>query len=350
MLPIPKSIKRILILGSDEALNSYTGKGSGKVLGYDIISPLQGIEEIYGRDRVKRLIRPSEDDIKTASVILYFINKPAGEGIDIPYDMPKINDELQKISSINPNIVVLYSGGNGLPMPWLKNIKGLLFTYFLGQEGGRAIAHVLSGNVNPSGKLPFTVEKDFKDNPAFNYNKLPDGSFYWKGGKINSAEIYRKFGRIKIPYKEGIYIGYRWYDKHNIEVQFPFGYGLSYTTFSISSPETNHKKENWKGGSKLQIKTHVYNTGDSYGKEILQLYIQPLQNEGNRALKELKRFKKISLEKGMSKEVIFTLMPQDLAYWDEGKKKWNIESGTYRILIGNSSLDLKSIDLNYFIK
>ncbi|WP_369047966.1 beta-glucosidase [Tenacibaculum sp. UWU-22] len=350
ILPINKDVKQILVLGTDEALTSYTGNGSGKVLGYDVVTPLQGLKETFGENRVKRVIKPTEDDIKNASIILYFANKPAGEGFDIKYNSLNIADKLLKISKINPNIVVLYSGGNGIPMPWIKNVKGLLFTYFLGQEGGHAIANVLSGKVNPSGKLPFTIEKDFKDSPAYNYNVLPDGTIYWEGNKPNSAEIYEKFGRIKIPYKEGIYIGYRWYDKNNIKVRYPFGYGLSYTNFKISKPKANLNSKKWNGNTNLKIVANVSNTGKVEGKETIQLYIQPLNNKGNRAIKELKRFKKINLKKGTSKEVSFTLNPQDFSYWSEKEDQWKIDQGKYRIMVGSSSQELKCIDITYSIK
>ena len=239
ILPLdPASVKKIIVVGTDEALNVYSGKGSGAVEGYDQVNYLDGLKNIYG-NKIVHDSPVSDEEIKSADAVLYFINKKASEGSDINFDLPDVSQNLNKYAALNKNLVVIFSGGNGFAMPWLNKTKGLIFAYLLGQKSGTAMANVISGKVNPSGKLPFTIEKEFSDNPSYDYNKMSDGNYYWGGGKNNSKQIQSKFGDVEIPYNEGIYIGYSWYDKKKITPQFPFGYGLSYTKFNYSNIESS---------------------------------------------------------------------------------------------------------------
>src|SRR5699024_2353648 len=194
---------------------------------------------------------------------------------DVPFDMPDVNKKIAHYAKLNKNLVVIYSGGNGFSMPWLSKTKGLIFAYLLGQESGTALANVISGKVNPSGKLPFTIEKTFKDSPAFGYNKMKDGKYYWEGHGGSDRKYKKMFGDIELSYNEGIYIGYRWYDKKNIQPQFPFGFGLSYTTFKISDIKVSSKSI--EKNKPVTISFKIKNTGKVAGAEVAQLYIHKIE-------------------------------------------------------------------------
>lgn len=340
ILPLqPANIKRIVVLGTEEALTVYTGKGSGNVTGYDHVDYLAGLKNIYG-DKIFRQINENNEEIKSADVVLYFINKPAGEGFDVPYDLPKdIEQNVIKYANLNKNIVVIYSGGNGFPMPWVSNVKGLVFAYLLGQERGTALANILSGKVNPSGKLPFTIEKDFKDSPAKDYNKMSDGNYYWKGGKGDSKKIYTQFGAVPINYTEGIYIGYRWFEKKKIQPQFPFGYGLSYTNFNYGDIKSSGTLKN--KDKEIYITFNLINTGNVDGAEVTQLYIHEIKNMVDRPVKELKGFQKVYLKSGETKVIKIPVKLNDLAYWNDKTHQWQVNHGEYLVEVGSSSTDIK---------
>jgi beta-glucosidase len=337
ILPIdPKKAGKIVVLGSGKALTDYSGTGSGHVSGYDRINYLNGLRNIYG-NKIIRSNNITDNEIRSADVVLYFINKWAGEGSDVPFALPdSVNNDIIRYSHLNKNIVVIYSGGNGFAMPWLSNVKGVIFAYLLGQESGVAMANVISGKVNPSGKLPFTIEKNFEDNPAYGYNKI-GGKYYWGAGD-KFAEMYqyqKKFGSIIIPYNEGIYIGYRWYEKEKITPQFPFGFGLSYTVFKISDIKTSSLTIK-KGGS-IIVSFNIKNTGKVAGAEVAQLYIHRINPKVNQPPKELKGFKKIFLKPGEAKKVKIPLNQHDFAFWSTTKHRWKVNPGKYEVEVGVSS-------------
>lgn len=339
ILPLDKhDLNRIVVLGTAEALHAFTGKGSGNVTGYDQTDYLTGLKDIYG-NKIIRSKEISDDGIRSADAVLYFISKHAGEGSDDPFDLPdSINNDIIRCSGLNKNIVVIYSGGNGFSMPWLSRVKGVVFAYLLGQESGIALANIISGQVNPSGKLPFTIEKDFKDSPAFDYNKMSDGKYYWGGGKGIERKYSDQFGHLELQYKEGIYIGYRWYDKKQIKPQFPFGFGLSYTTFKISDIKASSDK--FLKNNPVVISFNISNTGKLAGAQTAQLYIHPVNNTTDRPIKELKGFKKVFLAPGESKRVQIPIDLQDISFWNNKTKRWSTAPGSYSIEIGPSSNEI----------
>lgn len=339
ILPIkPASVKKIVVLGTDEALEVYTGKGSGMVEGYDHINYLTGLKNVYG-DKVVYNKEISDEEISSADVVLYFITRPSGEGFDVDFNLPEVQDSVKRYANLNKNLVVISSGGSGFAMPWLPSAKGFVFAYLLGQERGEALTNIISGKVNPSGKLPFTIEKDFSESPAKDYNKMSDGKYYWRGGKPNSREYQKQFGNIETPYNEGIYIGYRWYNKKNIEPQFPFGFGLSYTTFSFGKIDAAGKKVT--KGKPVTITFTITNTGTVAGAEVAQLYVSDVKSTVDRPVKELKGFKKVFLQPGESKKVAISIDWKDLAFWSEKEHKWVVEPGDFIIEAGSSSNDIK---------
>jgi beta-glucosidase len=227
------------------------------------------------------------------------------------------DDLIERISRVNPNTVVVLTAGSPLEMPWIGDVSSVLQAWYLGQEVGNAIGDIIFGEVNPSGKLPQTFPVRLEDNPA--YINYPG-----ENGKVR--------------YGEGIFVGYRYYDEKKIIPLFPFGYGLSYTTFEYSSLSVVRDKI--KPGEILEVSVTVTNTGDRPGKEVVQVYVRDAQSRLIRPEKELKGFRKIMLQPGESKVVDFKLTADHLAYYDPAISSWIAEKGEYEVLIGSSSQDI----------
>jgi beta-glucosidase len=224
------------------------------------------------------------------------------------------------VSAVNPNTIIVIMAGAPYDLNEIKKSNHtVVWSWFNGSEAGNALADVLKGVINPSGKLPFTFPVSLHDSPAFNLGTYP--------GKGLTAD-----------YKEGILVGYRWYDTKKIEPQFPFGYGLSYTDFSISKLFTD--KSSYKKDETIHAKFTIKNTGSSYGAEVVQLYVGDPVCSVLRPEKELKAFEKIFLKPGETKTVEMQVKVADLAFYDESKKAWNTEAGEYILELGKSSRNI----------
>lgn len=226
---------------------------------------------------------------------------------------------INKVLDVNPNTIVVLIGGAPYDIAGIKSkAKAIVWSWFNGSEGGNALADVLLGNINPSGKLPWTMPKDINESPAHATNSFP--------------------GDKTVTYKEGILVGYRWFDTKNIEPLYPFGYGLSYTSFNIGSFSANKKSYNKQ--ETILIKCTVKNTGKRKGAEVVQLYVSNPGSSVMKADKELKAFSKVMLQPGESKVVEMKIKVADLAFYDETKNAWNTEAGEYILQLGNSSRDI----------
>jgi beta-glucosidase len=238
------------------------------------------------------------------------------EGSDRP-DLELPNDQSQLIAEIikvNKNtIVILNNGGPVLVNKWIDNVPALLETWFYGQEGGNAIADVLLGNYNPSGRLPFSWPRKWEDCSAYKTYKAMDSTTY---------------------YDDGIYVGYRHYEKKHIEPQFPFGFGKSYTRFAYENLKI-------KRGDNIKVSFTLINTGSIKGEETAQLYIRDVESSVDRPVKELKGFSKVLLEPGEKKLITLELTKDDLSFYDVKTKSWIAEPGEFEILVGSSSADIK---------
>lgn len=266
------------------------------------------------------LITAIETAKKSDAVILFVGNAYTieSEGFDRKdLILPGNQDYLiKKICEVNPNtVVVLIAGAPVVMNEWIDKVDGIVQAWFPGTEGGNAIADVLLGNYNPSGKLPMTFPKRWEDCSAFN-------SYMKKEGETD--------------YDDGIFVGYRHFDKYNIEPLFPFGFGLSYTTFNYENLTIENVSDD-----KYEVKFTITNTGKVDGSEIAQLYISHINPMIEKAPKELKGFNKIELKAGESKTVKITISKNDFAYFDEGIKDWKVDPGKYKILVGASSRDIK---------
>ena len=207
--------------------------------------------------------------------------------------------------------------GGPCTMPWIDKAPAVLQSWFPGQEFGNSLYDLIFGKVNPSGKLTTTFPKKLKDTPAFKH---------YPGENL------------QMDYLEGLYVGYRWYEKENIEPLFCFGHGLSYTNFEYDNLKVIPPQIE---DAVISLSLNVKNTGEIKGKEVVQVYVTVENSNVDRPLKELKSFKKIDLEISESQTVIFNLTERDLAYWDVDKKAWALEPAEYKVLVGPSSKDIK---------
>lgn len=240
------------------------------------------------------------------------------EGFDRPYDLPADQlDLLRQAAKYNPHLLaVLNCGGNLGIEKWLADVSALIHAWYPGQNGNLAVAEAIFGDLNPSGKLPDTFEKRWEDSPAFgNYPGTSDN-----GGRVE--------------YKEGIYVGYRWFDKKNIAPTFPFGYGLSYTSFLM------HDLDLKKSGTDVETTLKVSNTGKRDGTEVVQVYVRPLNSSIDRPVQELKGFARVSLKAGETKTVSIPLNADAFATYDSKTHAWINPEGQYEIAVGSSSRDI----------
>jgi len=260
---------------------------------------------------------------KNSEVALVFAGLPEAfesEGRDRDdIELPGAQNELiSAIAAVNPNTVVVMNVGAPVSMPWVDEVAAILLVYYPGQENGNAIANILTGVVNPSGKLPITLPVKIEDSPAY----------------INAAYD----GARKVRYGEGIFLGYRYFDKVQIAPLFPFGHGLSYTTFEYSDLQLPEKVE---GSEDFEVRVTVKNTGDMTGKDVVQIYIADPISSLPRPPKELKGFAKVELEPGEQMSLTFKLDQRALSFYHPEKKTWVSEPGSFEVLAGSSSRDIR---------
>ncbi len=280
---------------------------------------LQGAFAPDPDDRLERAVALA----KQSDVAIIFGGMPKGfesEGRDRPHmKLPGEQDALiAAVAAVNPNTVVVLNVGSPVEMPWADDVAAIVLAYYMGQEGGHAVANVLSGAVNPSGKLPVTFPKRYEDNPSF----------------INYP------GTMEVLYGEGIFVGYRYYDKKDVEPLFPFGHGLSYTTFAYSDPQVPATVE---AGEPVRVSVTVTNTGAVAGQEVVQVYVGDPVSSLVRPPKELKGFKKVHLEPGQSAVVEFTLDERALSFYDPYRGQWVAEPGAFTVSFGSSSRDIRAV-------
>ena len=332
ILPLKKECK-VALIGKYAAAPRYQGGGSSHINSFKVISAL---DYLKNRAEVEYAKGFDDEDIidealfeeaiakaKNCEVALLFFGLPysaESEGYDRTHiNLPNCQNELVKrIWKVQKNIVVVLHNGSPVALPWLDSVKGVVEAYLGGEGVGEAVSKVLYGDVNPSGKLPETFPKQLEDNPSY--------LFY--GGN---------FGHVE--YREGVFVGYRYYESKNEEVLFPFGHGLSYTTFSYSNLKLD--KEKMKDTEILQVSVEITNTGSLKGKEVVQLYVESINCEVLRPVKELRAFEKVELKPGETKTVTFTLREREFAYWDVRLHDWLVPSGQYKVLVGSSVKDIR---------
>ena len=375
ILPLdPTNTPNILVVGENAVRKLTDGGGSSELKVKDMFSPLDAIRGIYG-DGVKfaegyRTGRPMYDAeeimpaaildslrneavgmAKDADVVIYIggLNKNGFQDCESTdrreYNLPWNQDKLiEELAAVNPNLIVANVSGNAYAMPWLDKVPAVLQSWYLGTMIGPSMADVISGKVNPSGKLPFSFPKKLEDNGAHYFGEISYPGI--EGTTAGNAAADLKGADVSAgndpqqEYLEDILVGYRWHDTRNIPALFPFGYGLSYTTFKYGNATLSSKDMAPDGTVTVTIP--VTNTGSVEGKEIVQLYIQDEKSSLPRPVKELKGFRKITLAPGETKEVSFTITPDDLKFFDDSRHEWIAEPGKFRAMIGASSTDIRS--------
>jgi beta-glucosidase len=334
ILPVKSDNSPEIIITGKYVKDMAAGGGSAHVEGYNRVTLWKALKDRLG-DKIKYKKNPSDKQLKKADVVIISTGTFDREGCDRPFTLPEEeNRKIMEIAGKNPNTIVLVNSGAGIKMiDWNDKVAAILYCWYGGQIGNVAVAEIITGITNPCGKLPITIEKRFEDSPAYPY--LPEGSKLYSGWAKNEQE----YPLYDVHYKEGIFVGYRWYEYKNIEPLYPFGYGLSYTSFVYDSLQIIPKS--YKVNEEYTVSFMLKNCGNRDGAEVAQLYIQDIESSFPRPLKELKGFKKVFLKTGESRRIEIHLNKEDFSFWNPRIKEWDIEPGKFNIIIGSSSKDIK---------
>lgn len=333
ILPLDMN-KKIAFIGKFAECPRHQGGGSSHINSYKVTSALEAVKDIcevsysegYLTDEDRMDEKLIDDAVKTAKdcdIAVLFVGLPdlfESEGYDRSHiRLPECQLELiKRVGEVNKNVVIVLHNGSAVEMPFADDVKGILEAYLGGQAVGQAEVDILFGKKNPCGKLAETFPRKLSDNPSYL-------NFPGEGDRVR--------------YQEGIFIGYRYYDKKEIEPLFPFGYGLSYTTFEYKDIEVSKTEMN--DDEELVVTVTIKNTGNVKGKEIVQLYVNDEQSSVIRPVKELKGFEKVSLNPGEEKRIAFVLNKRSFAYYNTDICDWYTEYGKYNILVGSSSRDIR---------
>lgn len=355
LLPIDAAkYQNILVVGDNAVRLLNQGGGSSELKVKDMVSPLDGLRAVYGdkvayakgyaagrpmygradeipQNVVDSLRAEAVEMAKKADLVVlvgglnknHFQDCEGGDRLE--YGLSFGQDELiEALLGVNKNLVLVLLSGNAVEMPWVSRVPAIVQGWYLGSMGGKSLADILSGAVNPSGKLPFSFPAKLTDCGAHAFDELS-----YPGDSI------------KQEYKEDILVGYRWHDTKKVPALFPFGHGLSYTTFTYGKPVASAKAMAADGT--LTLTVAVKNTGSVAGKEIVQLYIGDDKCSVLRPVKELKHFAKVALAPGEEKNVTFTLTPDDLKFYDEASAAWKYEPGKFKAYVCASSADVRGV-------
>lgn len=367
ILPLDTAkVKTIAVIGENAIKMMTVGGGSSSLKVKYELSPLDGIKRRFGSyadivyargyvgdpsgeyngvitgqnltdDRTpEEILAEAVEVAKNADVVIYIggLNKSYHQdcedsdrsGLELPYNQDEV---IRQLAKANRNLVVVNISGNPVAMPWTKDVAAIVQAWYLGTECGNAIASVLSGDVNPSGKLPMTFPMALTDVGAHSLDGYPGAA------RSDGSDI------VDCNYAEGLFVGYRWSDKNKIKPLFPFGHGLSYTGFKYGKPVVDSQVMTSDG--KIIVKVPVTNIGDRAGAEVVQLYISDVKSSLPRPVKELKDFKKVSLAPSETAEIQFEITPDKLAYFDDTKHEWIAEPGDFAAMIGASAADIRHI-------
>lgn len=363
VLPVDLTrIRKIAVIGENALKMMTVGGGSSSLKAQHEISPLEGIrrrvgdkaEVIYARGYVgdetgeyngvvtgqnlketRSAAELKAEAVKVASeadcvIFIGGLNKSDGQDcentdrkdLSLPYGQDEL---IEALAGANANLIVVNISGNAVAMPWAGKVAAIVQGWYLGSEAGTSLAAVLMGDVNPSGKLPFTFPARLEDVPAHSLGQY---------SAVRSKDV------TTVQYNEGIFVGYRWTDRQKkVQPLFSFGHGLSYTTFEYGKPVVD--KREMKADEQLTVTVPVKNTGSREGKEVVQLYIRDKKSSVERPVKELKGFCKVSLKPGEEKEVSFTIDRSALSYFDAGSHQWMAEPGAFEAIVAASAIDIR---------
>ena len=290
-------------------------------------------EENLLSDDVKKMAAAAD----VAVVAVGFDPNSESEGLDRTFTLPWGQDALiEAVAAANPHTIVTLTGGGGMDTHrWLDKVPALLHTWYPGQEGGTAIAEVLFGKHNPEGKLPVSFDRSWQDNPSYkDYYPIPGADTKLHVVEVGHPDVDYVIPHVK--YNDKLMVGYRYWTTTGKHPLFPFGFGLSYTTFSFSKLDAPASAP---AGSEVKVSFDVTNTGNVEGAEVAQLYVSDPSAKAQRPERELKGFEKVRLAPGETKQVTLTLDARSFSYWDETAHKWTIDPGKFVIHVGDSSED-----------
>ena len=353
ILPVRvEKYKKIAVIGENATKSLVIGGGSSSLKVAYEVSPLEGLIRKYGKENIVHsmgyasgpsvygkeiksklnadsLIAAALETAKNAEIVFYIggLNKnhfQDCEGADrksmsLPFEQDKL---INALLSVNKNLVVILCTGNAVEMPWINDVPAIVQNWYLGSEAGNALANILSGDVNPSGKLPFSFPKKLEDNAAHSF------------GAISVPGVGKKQ-----EYLEDILVGYRWFDAKKIVPQFAFGHGLSYTSFQYGKASVD--KSVCSGKDVVKLTLSVKNTGKVKGSEVVQVYVSDEKCTILRPVKELKAFSKVMLQVGESKQVELELPVKNWSFYNDKTKQWELESGKFTLLVGSSASDIR---------
>ena len=365
ILPMAADPKKIVVVGENAVKMMTVGGGSSSLKAKLEVSPLDGIkarwpeaEVIWERGYVgdigtdyngvstgqdlregrsaSALVADAVKAVEGADYVIFIggLNKADNqdaEGLDrLQYGLPYNQDAvIEALAAATDKLVVVNISGNAVAMPWVEKVPAIVQDWYLGTQAGHSLADVLSGDVNPSGHLPFTIPVSYADNPVQTEAQYPG---ILRDTMLDGLPV------LDMEYTEGIYVGYRWYDLHG-GVLFPFGHGLSYTTFEFGEPTLS--KKSMKEDGTVTVTVPVKNTGSVAGSEVVQLYIADVEASVGRPAKELKGFAKVALEPGQKADVAFTIDKDALSFFDAEKHAWVAEKGLFRALVAASAQDIR---------
>ncbi|MBD3256507.1 MAG: glycosyl hydrolase [Candidatus Lokiarchaeota archaeon] len=315
-------VKKITVLGPNKDYEMAMDGGSSQVHALYEITPIKGLKEKC-EGKIEIIDDPAEADYVILCMGLNHephmdCENADKKTLDLPEDQI---DLIKSTAQTNPNTIVVLINGSPITMDgWLESVPAVVEAWYSGMEAGKVIASILFGEINPSGKLPITFPKKLSDSPAH-----------------ASERTYP--GNDKVYYDEGIFVGYRHFDKEDIEPLFPFGFGLSYTSFEYKNLRLN--KEKISADEVLEISLDISNIGERAGADIIQLYLQDLECSSERPPKELKGFQKHYLNPGETKSITFSLQSEDLKFYSDKENRWMVEDGKFNLLIGASSSDIR---------
>ncbi|HUA68248.1 MAG TPA: glycoside hydrolase family 3 C-terminal domain-containing protein [Candidatus Saccharimonadales bacterium] len=324
------NLRRIAVIGPYAEKAMTGGGGSSHVIPLYCVSPVEGIRQRVGSNVEVNFtdgtgLSQAVTAAKTADVAIVMVGDDETEGRDHPLTLAENQDQLvETVAKANPRTIVVLKSGTAMLMPWLDEVPALLEAWYPGEEDGNAVAAVLFGDVNPSGKLPLTFPKQLADLPA------------------NTPEQYPGVDGV-VHYSEGVFVGYRHFDAQSIQPLFPFGYGLSYTTFAFKNLAVTPENISLSGNPRatVTVDLNVTNTGNRSGEEVVELYLGlPSTKTIPQPPKQLKAFAKVSLQPGQTRLVRLKLDAHSLRCWNTDTHGWDILPGTYRVMVGFSSRDL----------
>lgn len=355
ILPLnPAKYKHILVVGENAVRLLNLGGGSSELKVKNMFTPLEALSKVYSdvkfaygyksgrpmyeneelipQETLDSLRMEAVTMAKDADVVIYIggLNKNSYQDCEASdrreYNLPYGQDRLiEELAAANPNIIVANISGNAYAMPWLNKVPAVVQNWYLGTMGGPAMADMISGRTNPSGKLPFSFPKKLKDCGAHAF-----GEDVYPG--IENPEPHQ-------TYKEDILVGYRWHDTKKIPALFSFGHGLSYTNFSYGKPVISDNK--MSKSETITVEIPITNKGDQIGSEIVQFYISDIKSSLLRPVKELKGFRKVRLMPGETATIKYEVTPEHLQFFDDTAHRWVAEPGKFELLIGASSTDIR---------